>query len=157
MLRRGVNERTAAAMSEIKSYENVTLFICTMFGFRRTLCRTLTVETGRPYAQHTNATRVEFVEKGKRSKRAFVSYGFGGGRTNSFIVLAGYHDDFTGGWLQGTGDGGSRSKWASCAIEWDYDFNKALDKYSAEVSGDVEILHDDRFTKATEAPVAEAV
>jgi hypothetical protein len=145
--------------SETKVYENVTLYVCTMFGFHPTLCKSVEVTTGVKYAQHENATRVTFVEKGKRKIRGFISYGFGsgGGRENSFIILDGFHPDFTGGWLIPTADGNRISAHASCDRQWDYDFNKALDRYTGEISGEVEILHDARWTTAFAAPVAEEV
>lgn len=144
-------------MSETKTFSNATLFTRSDFGFGygRTLCRSVKVETGVKWAQYDNATRVTFVPKGKRSERQFVSYHYGSGVHNPFVLLAGFHPDFAPSAFDDKGDGCSESRHLSCSPEYDYEFNRAFGNYAVELSGEVEILHDERHTKATEAPVEE--
>lgn len=61
-----------------------TLYTRGGFGYRRTLVRALSITTQR-YAQYERALRVEYLEKGKRKRRAYMlSYDPG------LVVLAGH-------------------------------------------------------------------
>lgn len=53
-------------------FENVTIYRTGMFGVGALACKTVKVTTGVKYAQYENAIRVEYLEKGKRTRRAFI-------------------------------------------------------------------------------------
>ena len=53
-------------MEEMKEFSNVVLYLKGGFGVSTTACKVLKITTGVKYAQYDNATRVEYVEKGKR-------------------------------------------------------------------------------------------
>lgn len=55
-----------------QDFQNVTLYLCGMFGVQSTTCKTLKITTGVKHAQYDNAIRVEYVEKGKRNGRRMV-------------------------------------------------------------------------------------
>ena len=56
----------------ILNFENVALYRVGMFGVSRVDCRTLLIETGMKYAQYDNASRVTYLEKGKRKAHGFM-------------------------------------------------------------------------------------
>lgn len=55
-----------------QTFENVTLYLRGMFGVGATACRKLKITTGVQYAQYSNAIRLEYVEKGKRTGRRCI-------------------------------------------------------------------------------------
>jgi hypothetical protein len=60
-------------MSEqTKTFDNVALYRAGMFGVSRIDCKTVEITTGVKYAQYDDATRVRYLEKGKRKAAGFM-------------------------------------------------------------------------------------
>lgn len=59
-------------MEKTQEFQNVKLYLSGMFGVVSTTCKTLKITTGVKYAQYDNATRIEYVEKGKRLGRRLI-------------------------------------------------------------------------------------
>ena len=106
------------------TFENVTMYrMGSMFGTSRVDCRTLKVTTGVKYAQYSDAVRVEYVEKGKRSARAGVLCG-----AEKWIRVCLEKDaiDAPPAMIP-NGNGSSISRYSSCDPRWTTDFEDAAD------------------------------
>lgn len=115
------------------------LYIGGMFGYRRVECRNIEIKIGR-YAQHDRALLVQYTEKGKRKAHQFACYSYrrrdgeqapGEGTNSPFVVVdASIEMPAT---FENLGNGGSRTRFASCDPEWDREFHKALTESGARV------------------------
>lgn len=102
--------------------ENVTLYLCGMFGYYKIEARRATIERG-PYAQYPSAVHVAWVERGKRKPK---------GKTEtshpSVVMLAGFgHFDVRD--ETAPTDGGRITRHASFAPEWEQEFADQLAAY----------------------------
>lgn len=108
---------------ETFTFENVTIYRSSaMFGVARQDCRTVTIKTGQKYAQYTDAVRVEYLEKGKRTPRAFMlDY------KPWLRVVETRHAIKPDAAMVPQGDGSSVSRYTSHDPRWETDFEEKLE------------------------------
>jgi hypothetical protein len=58
-----------AAAPTVETFADVTIYLHCAFNVNRIDCKAVTITRGVKYAQYNDATRVEFLEKGKRKPR----------------------------------------------------------------------------------------
>lgn len=128
-----------------KTFKNVTIYRSSaMFGISKTDCKSVTVKTGQKYAQYTDAVRVEYLEKGKRTLRAFIlDY------KPWLRIVETKHAIAPDDPMVPNGDGSSASRYTSCDPRWETDFETKLDAFGVRLlcsigAGDREGEHLDR-------------
>ncbi len=113
-----IEELTPKPESKELTFTNVAIYRSgAMFGVNRTDCKEVKVTLGVKYAQYNDAVRVEYLEKGKRTKRAFVlSY-------SPWLRICALKDAVTpASAMDSNGDGSSTSRYTSCDPRYETDF-----------------------------------
>ena len=114
---------------ETMTFENVALYRVGMFGVSRIDCKTLKLETGQKYAQYSNATRVTYLEKGKRKPMAFML----AEREPWLRVVEGKTAPTPADGMVSQGDGSSISRYTSYDIRYITDFEDKLTESGIKV------------------------
>jgi hypothetical protein len=126
----------------MKTYDNVTLYVESEFGFgyRKIECRTLTVEI-RKYAQYEAAVDLCFVPKGKRKERQVIE-----AYKPSAVILSGFGhpeppDAFTKAVTTTNADGTEVTTSQSRGLSNDPMYANEFGKMLAEYLKDTKKLH----------------
>lgn len=107
------------------TYLNVAVYRVGMFGVHRINCKTLTIETGQKYAQHTDAIRYQLMEKGKRKPVAYV-LADGPSSWMRVVDLADGKAPQPADGMVANGPGSKMSKYTSMDMRYVTDFEDAL-------------------------------
>ena len=110
-------------MGETLKFSNVTIYRRGyMFGITRTDCRDLTITTGVRYAQYDDATKLEWIERGKRKRVGCIL----DGHKPWLRVVNTAEAIEPQSPLEDVGGGTQRSRYLSCDPRWVTDFEDQL-------------------------------
>lgn len=101
-------------------------YLSGMFGPSAIECKTLSL-TYKPWAQYRRAAIVTFLEKGKRKPRRAVVSPNSEAKPGFLVVLDRIKAIKVDDWLEGTGDGHSRSRYMSFDPRYESEFGAKLD------------------------------
>jgi hypothetical protein len=120
-------EATAVERKNVRTYQNVTIYVEGMFGFLRIDAKSVEVWTDKwtdKYAQYAEAEFVRFVEKGKRKPRGFIKAGSG----SSFVIVEGLGQPELGApQFTDNGNGSRITTYSSYDARWALEFARALE------------------------------